>query len=118
MQNYLLCDEDIGGVKSTKAKELGFVTLVPSKDTFLFGVDLHFLSFLQFLYFSCSTPFLAEDGLFDMIRASNKKALAQEVSKKSVEKVATSPPKKTADKAEMESMPCIAICLNVNCACG
>ncbi|KAK4482758.1 hypothetical protein RD792_009926 [Penstemon davidsonii] len=39
--NYLLCDEDIGGRKSDKAKELG-------------------------------TAFLTEDGLFDMIRASNK----------------------------------------------
>ena len=25
LQNYLLCDEDIGGRKSAKAKELGFV---------------------------------------------------------------------------------------------
>ncbi|KAF3455192.1 hypothetical protein FNV43_RR05640 [Rhamnella rubrinervis] len=52
--NYLLCDEDIGGNKSSKAKELG-------------------------------TAFLTEDGLFDMIRASNHaKAPAQE-SKKSVD---------------------------------
>ena len=25
LQNFLLCDEDIGGKKSAKAKELGFV---------------------------------------------------------------------------------------------
>ncbi|XP_041991381.1 replication factor C subunit 1 [Salvia splendens] len=60
--NYLLCDEDIGGRKSEKAKELG-------------------------------TAFLTEDGLFDMIRASNK-------SKKPVAKVAPSPPKKSPQKPE------------------
>ncbi|KAL1557545.1 replication factor C subunit 1 [Salvia divinorum] len=60
--NYLLCDEDIGGRKSEKAKELG-------------------------------TAFITEDGLFDMIRASNK-------SKKPVAKVAPSPPKKSPQKPE------------------
>ncbi|XP_041994326.1 replication factor C subunit 1-like isoform X1 [Salvia splendens] len=60
--NYLLCDEDIGGRKSEKAKELG-------------------------------TAFLTEDGLFDMILASNK-------SKKPVAKVAPSPPKKSPQKPE------------------
>lgn len=38
--SYLLADEDVGGKKSQKAKELG-------------------------------TPFLTEDGLFDILRASN-----------------------------------------------
>ncbi|KAH9659429.1 Replication factor C subunit 1 [Citrus sinensis] len=78
--NYLLCDEDIGGAKSTKAKELG-------------------------------TPFLTEDGLFDMIRASKPmKALAQAESKKSVEKVAASLPKKStsAPKAPSERMKTVA----------
>ncbi|KAH9659427.1 Replication factor C subunit 1 [Citrus sinensis] len=71
--NYLLCDEDIGGAKSTKAKELG-------------------------------TPFLTEDGLFDMIRASKPmKALAQAESKKSVEKVAASLPKKSPQNIEAKS---------------
>ncbi|XP_031254201.1 replication factor C subunit 1-like [Pistacia vera] len=72
--NYLLCDEDIGGVKSTKAKELG-------------------------------TAFLTEDGLFDMIHASNPaKALAQDDSKKSVENVATSLPlKRSPQKVEVKS---------------
>lgn len=71
--NYLLCDEDIGGVKSTKAKELG-------------------------------TSFLTEDGLFDMIRASKPmKALVQEESKKSVEKVAASLPKKSPQNIEAKS---------------
>ncbi|KAH9699377.1 Replication factor C subunit 1 [Citrus sinensis] len=78
--NYLLCDEDIAGAKSTKAKELG-------------------------------TPFLTEDGLFDMIRASKPmKALAQAESKKSVEKVAASLPKKStsAPKAPIERMKTVA----------
>ncbi|KAH9699369.1 Replication factor C subunit 1 [Citrus sinensis] len=71
--NYLLCDEDIAGAKSTKAKELG-------------------------------TPFLTEDGLFDMIRASKPmKALAQAESKKSVEKVAASLPKKSPQNIEAKS---------------
>ncbi|KAL5782988.1 hypothetical protein ACOSP7_008017 [Xanthoceras sorbifolium] len=71
--NYLLCDDDIGGVKSNKAKELG-------------------------------TAFLTEDGLFDMIRASNQgKAHAQGDSKKSEEKVSTSLPKKSPQKTEVKS---------------
>ncbi|CAI9278885.1 unnamed protein product [Lactuca saligna] len=58
--NYLLCDEDIGGRKSAKAKELG-------------------------------TGFLTEDGLFDMIRASNRsKSTKKEDPKKQVDKIATS----------------------------
>ncbi|XP_057808112.1 LOW QUALITY PROTEIN: replication factor C subunit 1 [Salvia miltiorrhiza] len=64
--NYLLCDEDIGGRKSEKAKELG-------------------------------TAFITEDGLFDMIRASNK-------SRKPVDKVAPSPPKKSPQKPEKSNM--------------
>lgn len=71
--NYLLCDEDIGGAKSTKAKELG-------------------------------TPFVTEDGLFDMIRASKPmKAIVQEESKKSVQKVTASFPKKSPQNIEMKS---------------
>ncbi|GER53079.1 replication factor C subunit 1 [Striga asiatica] len=69
--NYLLCDEDIGGRKSAKAKELG-------------------------------TAFLTEDGLFDMIRASNKSKPKTPVkeSKITVDKVAPSPPKKAPQKSE------------------
>ncbi|KAF3975047.1 hypothetical protein CMV_001674 [Castanea mollissima] len=68
--NYLLCDEDIGGQKSSKAKELGFISLY-------------------------ITAFLTEDGLFDMIRASNPaKAPVQEESKRPVvDKVALLPKK-------------------------
>ncbi|XP_073040516.1 replication factor C subunit 1 [Primulina eburnea] len=66
--NYLLCDEDIGGRKSEKAKELG-------------------------------TVFLTEDGLFDMIRASNNSATAQ-ATKKTADKVVPSPTKKSLQKPE------------------
>ncbi|CAL5425574.1 unnamed protein product [Camellia sinensis] len=70
--NYLLCDEDIGGRKSAKAKELG-------------------------------TGFLSEDGLFDMIRASNKgKAAVKEESKRPVNKVVSTPPKKSPQKVELK----------------
>ncbi|WRX12715.1 BRCT domain - like 6 [Theobroma cacao] len=72
--NYLLCDEDIEGRKSSKAKELGI-------------------------------PFLTEDGLFDMIRASNcGKAHSKEESKKSAESFAASLPKKSPQKMEVKSM--------------
>ncbi|XP_028068983.1 replication factor C subunit 1 isoform X2 [Camellia sinensis] len=71
--NYLLCDEDIGGRKSAKAKELG-------------------------------TGFLSEDGLFDMIRASNKgKAAVKEESKRPVNKVVSTPPKKSPQKVELKN---------------
>ncbi|XP_021296805.1 replication factor C subunit 1 [Herrania umbratica] len=71
--NYLLCDEDIEGRKSSKAKELGI-------------------------------PFLTEDGLFDMIRASNRgKAHSKEESKKSAESFAASLPKKSPQKMEVKS---------------
>ncbi|XP_051134317.1 replication factor C subunit 1 isoform X2 [Andrographis paniculata] len=66
--NFLLCDEDIGGRKSEKAKELG-------------------------------TSFLTEDGLFDMIRASNKSKPSVQDSKKSVDKAAP-PPKSSPQKSE------------------
>lgn len=36
LQNYLLCDEDIGGAKSTKAKELGFAIFDPCSQTIVF----------------------------------------------------------------------------------
>ncbi|KAJ8750256.1 hypothetical protein K2173_014171 [Erythroxylum novogranatense] len=69
--NYLLCDEDIEGRKSSKAKELG-------------------------------TPFLSEDGLFDMIRASKgTKGSSQNESKESVEE-AVSVTKKGPKKAELK----------------
>lgn len=67
--NYLLCDEDIGGRKSNKAKELG-------------------------------TGFLTEDGLFDMIRASNRsQATAQNETKKSMEKTVASTPKSSPQES-------------------
>ncbi|KAK6119830.1 hypothetical protein DH2020_046425 [Rehmannia glutinosa] len=79
--NYLLCDEDIGGRKSAKAKELGQVP--------------HFLF-----------PFLVHNGLFDMIRASNKSKPKTSVkdSKKLVDKVAPSPPKKSPQKSEKSNL--------------
>nr|POE89440.1 replication factor c subunit 1 [Quercus suber] len=68
--NYLLCDEDIGGRKSSKAKELG-------------------------------TAFLTEDGLLDMIRASNPaKAPVQEESKRPVVDKVAPLPKKSPLKIE------------------
>ncbi|CAK7332077.1 unnamed protein product [Dovyalis caffra] len=71
--SYLLCDEDIEGRKSAKAKELG-------------------------------TPFLTEDGLFNMIRSSkNSKAPAPEDSKVSVEKVVASLPKKSPQNVDSKS---------------
>ncbi|XP_038901198.1 replication factor C subunit 1 isoform X2 [Benincasa hispida] len=70
--NYLLCDEDIGGRKSSKAKELG-------------------------------TGFLTEDGLFDMIRASGKKAPPKQHPKKSVVKSMESPTEKNFQKVQAKS---------------
>uniref|UniRef100_A0A803L7N0 Replication factor C subunit 1 n=1 Tax=Chenopodium quinoa TaxID=63459 RepID=A0A803L7N0_CHEQI len=62
--NFLLCDDDIGGRKSEKAKELG-------------------------------TPFLTEDGLFDMIQKSKKtKTPDQCNSKKPLESTPSSSAKK------------------------
>ncbi|KAK0572618.1 hypothetical protein LWI29_034376 [Acer saccharum] len=53
-----------------------------------------------------STAFLTEDGLFDIIRASNHgKARAQGESKKSEEKVYTSLPKQSPRKTEVKSRP-------------
>ncbi|KAL2536029.1 Replication factor C subunit 1 [Forsythia ovata] len=76
--NYLLCDEDIGGRKSAKAKELG-------------------------------TKFLTEDGLFDMIRASNKSKKSIQESKKPLDKVAPSPPKKSPQKPETKKQVATSI---------
>ncbi|KAA0061743.1 replication factor C subunit 1 [Cucumis melo var. makuwa] len=70
--NYLLCDEDIGGRKSSKAKELG-------------------------------TGFLTEDGLFDMIRASGKKAPPRQDPKKSMVKSEESPTEKKFQKVQAKS---------------
>ena len=54
----------------------------------------------------CSTAFLTEDGLFDIIRASNHgKARAQGESKKSEERVSTSLPKQSPQKTEVKSRP-------------
>ncbi|KAL6966691.1 replication factor C subunit 1 [Sarracenia purpurea var. burkii] len=70
--SYLLCDEDVGGRKSSKAKELG-------------------------------TAFLSEDGLFDMIRASNQgKKATKEESKKPSPKVVASLPKKSLQNVELK----------------
>ncbi|KAL4312171.1 hypothetical protein GQ457_01G045390 [Hibiscus cannabinus] len=71
--NYLLCDEDIGGRKSSKAKELG-------------------------------TKFLTEDGLFDMIRASNHgKASVKGESTKTSVTIAPPLPKRSPLKAEVKT---------------
>ncbi|KAK3038253.1 hypothetical protein RJ639_030862 [Escallonia herrerae] len=68
--NYLLCDEDIGGRKSAKAKELG-------------------------------TACLTEDGLFDIIRASNRsKSTSVEESKKFVDKRGTPLPRRSPQKVD------------------
>ncbi|XP_071709614.1 replication factor C subunit 1 isoform X2 [Rutidosis leptorrhynchoides] len=77
--SYLLCDEDIGGSKSVKAKELG-------------------------------TRFLTEDGLFDMIRASNKsKVTTDKDNKKQADTIAKPLPKqspqKTSKKNEVHESP-------------
>ncbi|KAJ8440901.1 hypothetical protein Cgig2_022757 [Carnegiea gigantea] len=70
--SYLLCDEDIGGRKSAKARELG-------------------------------TPFLTEDGLFDMIRASKtSKTSSQDNRKKPPQNVSTSTPKKAHNNVEVK----------------
>ncbi|KAL8147962.1 hypothetical protein AgCh_005334 [Apium graveolens] len=67
--NYLLCDEDIGGRKSSKAKELG-------------------------------TGFITEDGLFDMIRASNRsQATTQNETKKFMENTVASTPKSSPQES-------------------
>lgn len=53
---------------------------------------------------SCRTPFLTEDGLFDIIRASNHtKAPAQE-GKKSVDNAVVPVPKESPKKVETKSM--------------
>lgn len=103
MQNYLLCDDDIGGRKSEKAKELGqvliFIYSPVLGDTITFSCccPSDVLRFL-FLFSLSSTKFLTEDGLFDIIRASVK-------SKKPVDKVAPSPPKKSPQKSENSMFP-------------
>lgn len=44
VQNFLLCDEDIGGRKSSKAKELGLVLYIVKKSLLvLFSVLIYFL---------------------------------------------------------------------------
>ncbi|EPS67744.1 hypothetical protein M569_07025, partial [Genlisea aurea] len=71
--NYLLCDEDIGGRKSSKAKELG-------------------------------TAFLTEDGLFDIIRASNSSKASVQGSKKPVDSIVISSPKESLQKPVKTSL--------------
>lgn len=51
----------------------------------------------------CSTPFLSEDGLFDMIRASSRAKPKQE-SKKSVDDADAPISKKSMQKTELKSM--------------
>ncbi|XP_021756204.1 replication factor C subunit 1-like isoform X2 [Chenopodium quinoa] len=64
--NFLLCDDDIGGRKSEKAKELG-------------------------------TPFLTEDGLFDMIQKSKKSKTPDQCNSK---KPSESTPSSSAKKIQ------------------
>ncbi|CAO2828348.1 unnamed protein product [Amaranthus hypochondriacus] len=72
--SYLLCDEDIGGRKSAKAKELG-------------------------------TSFLTEDGLFNLIRASQKSKIpASNNSKKPYESTPSSAAKKTQQNVEVKKV--------------
>lgn len=53
----------------------------------------------------CSTGFLTEDGLFDMIRASNRsQATAQNETKKSMEKTVASTPKSSPQESAVSSM--------------
>lgn len=96
----MLCDEDIGGRKSEKAKELGlaFLYLYYSRYLNFFHMAITYLSYFS-LY---RTKFLTEDGLFDMIRASKpSKATSQEECKKPLNKaVAVAPQTKSAPKAE------------------
>lgn len=110
MQSYLLSDEDIEGRKSSKAKELGWLISDPYTRVFLFKFFVACIVLLISIS-SCSTPFLSEDGLFDMIRSSKRsKAPVQEESKGSVEKVVPLP-KKSPQKAVVKSMLHVTICL-------
>lgn len=64
-----------------------------------------FISFQFFIYFpcvslSCRTGFLTEDGLFDMIRASGKKAPPRQDPKKSMVKSEESPTEKKFQKVQ------------------
>lgn len=54
---------------------------------------------------TCSTGFLTEDGLFDMIRASKPSpATAQNETKKSIEKTVASTPKSSPQQLAISSM--------------
>ena len=120
LQNYLLCDEDIEGRKSSKAKELGFVISLIGNFSLSSLLPCYFCLFLVSISY-CSTAFLTEDGLFDMIRASNHgKSHSKEESKKSAVNVAASLSKRSPQKTEVKSMPQMSIhsCLWCIIFCG
>ena len=116
LQNYLLCDEDIGGRKSSKAKELGyflFCSLLKWNPLVLFlPLPLsNFSFFFLCLSLSCRTGFLTEDGLFDMLRASGKKAPPRQDPKKSVVKSEESPTKKNFQKVQAKCKLLVVLAL-------
>lgn len=64
----------------------------------------------------CSTPFLTEDGLLDMIRASVRaEASGPEKTKNSAHKVPSSVPKGSPRKVDAKSMPSIFLLLWLCC---
>ena len=65
---------------------------------------LDFLVFISSSITSCSTAFLTEDGLFDMIRASNHAKAPTQESKKSADNAVMPLPKKSPKKVETKSM--------------
>jgi replication factor C subunit 1 len=70
--SYLLADEDVGGKKSQKAKELG-------------------------------TPFITEDGIFDILRASKPQAGTS--AKAAIEEL----PDEVAETVRAGEAPCTAV---------
>lgn len=102
LQNYLLADEDIGGRKSSKAKELGHVTSYLFSCHF-FKICFHICLNALFLI-SFRTSFLTEDGLFDMIRASKpaNATVQEESKKKTMLKPNISQPKSSPLKTEVK----------------
>lgn len=94
-----MADEDIGGVKSNKAKDLGYYLLFFMKNM----LCIHFiLSFLYVLTHHCSVPFLTEDGLFDLIRKSKpaKAPVDKHQNNNSSEKLQKSQTKSSPAKVE------------------
>lgn len=100
LQNFLLADEDIGGRKSSKAKELGYGISVLSM------FCCFRLCSLIFVYFCSRTSFLTEDGLFDMIRKSKpaKSPAKEEFRKKTPENLGKALPKHSPVKAETKGI--------------